>query len=133
MPLIGLLVGALIQSYFARRMESNKQALTFKSQAYADYLKAFSESGYLSSNTKEERNLLHERAANAKNRIVIFGSDEVISKLSNFIKLGESLKTNESLKAFTELCSAMRKDYLGSEFEVNIQSLTTIIIGPKNS
>lgn len=95
MPIIGILVGAFIQSFFARRMESKKQALTFKSQAYIDYLKAFSESAHVDHLQNEQVVSIFERAANAKNRIAIFGSEEVIEALANFIEKGESLGSSE--------------------------------------
>lgn len=129
MPIIGILVGAFIQSFFARRMESKKQSLTFKSQAYIDYLKAFSESAHIDHLQNEQIVSIFERAANAKNRIAIFGSEEVIEKLSSFIEKGENLGSSEAKSCFMALCMAMRKDHLERESKANLTSLAKIISG----
>ena len=129
MPIVGILVGATIQSYYSKRSDTKKQALTFKSQAYVDYLMCVSESARIGHMENSQISNLYSKAANAKTRIAVFGSKDVAKNLAEFIELGESINSNESASAFIGLCQAMREDYLDIESAPDMDSIISVLIG----
>ena len=91
-----------------------------------------SESAYLKEGNSKERNQLLAKAVNAKNRICIYGSNEVISALAKFEQAGASINSKESAKIFVNLCEAMRDDHLEEKNKASFKELATILVGPEH-
>lgn len=108
LPLIGLVVGAVLQYWFSRAAESRRQLQLLQSQCYVDYLKAVTRAAH--SATPEAARLAMADAADAKARLAIYGSSRVIIALARFEKVGPVLDNPSSLDAFIALVAAMRAD-----------------------
>jgi hypothetical protein len=106
LPLAGVVVGALLQSWLGEYAERHKQLELLKSEAYADYLKAVAARTLLRSD--EERVTSFRALAEAKARIAVYGSDKVLRALARFDQAGAVLTDEHSAAEFVKLVSAMR-------------------------
>lgn len=129
LPIAGIVVGAAIQSFYSRRAENKKQVLLSKTQAYVDYLECISESAQLKSRDGKEINQLFAKAANAKSRICVYGSNDVISALAKFEDVGAAINSEENANVFIKLCAAMREDHLQEKNTASIKELESILVG----
>jgi hypothetical protein len=114
LPLIGVAVGATLQYCFSRSAESRKQLQLLRSQAYVDYLRAVTKSAQ--ANTPDSIRSAKVEAADAKARLVVYGTSSVISGLARFEKAGAVLDNPSAIDAFVALVGAMRqKDSAGAD------------------
>jgi hypothetical protein len=90
----------------SRAATREQHAETLRSQAYADYLRAVAAAGHLRSD--DDLRDAHRDAADAKARIAVYGSTDVIKALSRFEEAGAVLSDGLAAKAFVSLVSAMR-------------------------
>lgn len=104
--LLGIAVGALLTYLFTRSHEHEKHYRLLQTSAYADYLRCVAESAHLSleSNIAD----VFARAADAKTRVCLYGSDEVITLLAAFEREGGSIGSAPQRSAFVRLVQAMR-------------------------
>jgi thiaminase len=104
LPLIGVALGAFLQS--RREQRSQKNALKIK--AYSDYLQACAQlsNKEVVAKHSEARVLLAE----SKARIIIYGSAKVIRNIAEFHRHGATTYSSEDLKRFIEIVLAMRED-----------------------
>ncbi len=110
LPLLGVLIGATLQYAFGQRLESRKLLVALKAQAYSDLIRVIAASG-CSRNT-EKLALI----ADAKTRICIYGSLNVVQKLRDFDRIGATAARPDGQAALTALLSAMREDVTGKDF-----------------
>jgi len=101
LPLIGVVAGATIQVVLSRVGESTKAKSTLRVQAYVDYFASLSDSAYLSL-CSDEAGIL-ARAANAKTRISIYGSADVVAALAAFEKAGAQTGSSRSTHSGPDL------------------------------
>lgn len=105
---LGIVVGASLQYLFSRYLEERKHHRLLQTQAYADYLRGVSEAAHLSLAVKEEQ--AFARIADAKTRICLYGSQEVVMSLAKFERSGGVINNEEQREAFVALIQAMRGD-----------------------
>jgi hypothetical protein len=105
LPLVGVLIGAGLQYLFGRTLESRKQLSLQKSQAYADYFRSFAA---LATHGESKEALAN--AADAKTRVCIYGSSEIMRRLVEFEDLGSAANTDESRMVIARMCKDMRRD-----------------------
>lgn len=108
--LIGIIIGAFLQGVFNRKNEKLRYLSDLQNNAYADFIDAVSNIA-VAQRSGERDQVLEELAklSNAKSRICVYGSSEVIKQMNQFVKAGCTLQTEQELQAFTELCKEMRK------------------------
>jgi hypothetical protein len=106
LPLFGVVLGAALQFWLSRAAAREQHANTLRSQAYADYLRAVAAAGHLRSD--EDLRDAHRGAADAKARIAVYGSTEVIKALSRFEEAGAVMTDAPAAQSFVALVSAMR-------------------------
>lgn len=106
LPLVGVVLGAALQFWLSRATAREHRAETLRSQAYADYLRAVAAAGHLRSD-EDLRDALRD-AADAKARIAVYGTAEVIEALSRFEEAGAILSDGPGARAFVSLVSVMR-------------------------
>ena len=126
---LGVVIGASLQYFFTRHIESQRHQRDLRSKAYMDYLKCVCEQAQFryQENTKERAELF-SRTADSKARICLYGSDNAIAAFSAFEKLGASMNTSEQRMAFTNMVSIMRSDS-GNKFGANIEDLKVVLLG----
>jgi hypothetical protein len=106
LPLIGVVLGAGLQFWFSRAAAREQHLVMLQSQGYVDYLRAVSAAGHLRSD--EDLRDAHRDAADAKARIAVYGTDDVIKALSRFEEAGAIVSDGPGATAFISLVAAMR-------------------------
>lgn len=111
MSFIGVVVGAGLQYLFTRVLEDRRHHRDLRAQAYADYVRCASEVRHMLIQplAPKERELL-ARLTDAKARVCLHGSGNVVLKLSEFERLGGRVTSDEQQDAFIEVLLAMRGD-----------------------
>ncbi|ABV86056.1 hypothetical protein [Shewanella pealeana] len=126
--LVGVGASALIQYHLGKKNEHNKKEIEIRANAYLDLVNAVSE---IASSIKhdEERNLEQlQRLTQAKSRVVLLGSDAVVTELHKYFTEYGVLNSDESFNAFSNIISAMRNDLSGSNTLTN-KLLTESLFG----
>jgi hypothetical protein len=130
LPFIGVLIGAFLQFTFTRYLEAQRHHRDLRTQAYLDYLKSVSGLAHLNEpNGSQERDLL-TGAADAKARICLYGSAEVIRAFAQFERLGAMLSTPSEQQAFVAMIASMRKDS-GNRSQVDSQNIWLLLLGDR--
>jgi hypothetical protein len=106
LTLLGIAVGAILTYLFTRSHEQEKHYRLLQTGAYADYLRGVAEAAHLSLRSDEAE--LFARIADAKTRICLYGSQEVIVLLAAFEREGGITGNAQQRKAFVRLVQAMR-------------------------
>ncbi len=124
LPIAGILIGAALQYFFGRSLETNKHTQTQKGQAYSDYLRAFSAIA-TTGRTKETLSAV----ADAKTRICIYGSDRVVKRLADFERAGAETSSLASRALVAELIGSMRKDVGASRSSADMGDVGIVLFG----
>jgi hypothetical protein len=107
LPLIGVVVGAAMQYWFSRAAEAKKQIQLLQTQAYVDFLRAVTKSAHATS--PETVRSARADAADAKARVAVYGTSEVIDALARFEEEGAVLDNPKTKATFVGLVGAMRQ------------------------
>lgn len=121
---LAVIIGAILQYFFARLSEKSQQLALLRNESYVDYLRAVAKSAH--SNSSSEKATALMEATDAKTRIAIYGSRKVIKALAEFEKAGAKLNNERSTSSFFDIVNAMR---LGGAVSNN--SLSQILMGTK--
>lgn len=108
--LFGVVIGALLQSYFNRRNQKNTRLDEWRNSAYADFLNAVS--AVATAQRHGKRDVVTEqlaRLSDARARICVYGDTNVIHNIAEFWRNGATLQTESEILAFTRVCLAIRK------------------------
>ena len=103
---LSVLLGAVIGAALSRWTDRARHHEELRSKAYADYLSAVALAAHMRTND-DHRDALRN-GADAKARIAVYGSADVIRALARFEETGASLISGPSVNAFVSLVSAMR-------------------------
>ena len=111
----GVLASAIIQYYLGRRNELNKKTLEIKSEAYIDFINIVS--SISSSNKHDEKRNLEQltNLTQSKSRIVLIGSNEVVTTLHQFFSKFGVLNSPDAQESFSKIVLAMRSDLAGDK------------------
>lgn len=118
LTLLGIAVGAILTYLFTRSHEQEKHYRLLQTGAYADYLRCVSEAAHL--NLQSDEAALFARAADAKTRICLYGSQEVITLLAAFEKEGGVLGGTQKRSAFIHLVQAMQVNSMAEFTDIEI-------------
>lgn len=109
LPLVGVVVGGVMQHLLARSSQTKKQTAEARDRAYADFLSsvaAIAHAGTDAGNTAAAK----LRLADAKARISVYGTSATLDALSKFEVAGANTKLASGRSAFLTLVEQMRKD-----------------------
>ena len=127
---VGVVVGALLQYFFSRHLDHQRHLRELRTKAYTDYLKCVCEEAHLGETGGEEAAYgLGGRTADAKSRVCLYGSSQVISAFAAFDEAGAATRTAEQCRLFTEMVSLMRQDSGVSDMP-ELSALQTVLLGP---
>jgi len=130
LPVVGVLVGASLQYLFTRYLETQRYQREFRTQAYLDYIKSVSGLAHLNDpQGSQERDLLAS-AADAKARICLYGSGEVIEAFASFERLGAAVISPSQCESFVAMIVAMRRDS-GDASRARIRDVQQLLLGSK--
>jgi len=106
--ILGIVVGASLQYLFSRFLEERKHKRLLQTEAYADFLRSVAEATHLDSSVNEGQ--VHARIADARARIGLYGSPDVVRLLAEFERAGNAIISKEQHESFVLLIQAMRGD-----------------------
>ena len=121
--LAGAFIGAALSYVYSRSLEARKQLAAQRALAYIDFFRAVAA---VSQNRTQEQLAL---AADAKTRICISGSAQVVQRLAEFERSGANLSNTVSRSSLIKLVSAMRRDVVLSDAMLNHTDLSDILFG----
>jgi hypothetical protein len=101
---------------------------TLRIQAYIDYLRCVAESSKAPSDHQKRTELL-TRAADAKARISIFGSAEILSTLAHFEKHEPVIDSLRAADRFLRLTDVMRQESVGKSEMPGADDLRIVLFG----
>jgi hypothetical protein len=122
LSILGVIVGAALQWWFARSGNEHKQMLELRSKAYADFFESTAQlvSARRLGKTEHEAELL-AKLTDAKARICIYGEAAVIRQLAEFWSAGASFETELGILSFTRFCMNVRSS-LGMSSDPSLSS-----------
>ena len=130
LPLVGVVLGALLQYYLGHLKGERERADQRRNDAYSDYLRSVSAIANTQMGENREGDFkLRSALADAKCRISIYGTDEVVSRLSAFEATGANLADEKSLTAFLSLAHSMRRDAGNGSSKPSQNELKLILFG----
>jgi hypothetical protein len=118
--LFAIIAGVITQYVLFYYTDRRKRNADLKMQAYVDLIRSVSELGMAQRHkdaAKEKENRI--KLLDAKSRIVIYGSQEVIKNLAEFFKEGGVLTNAEERRLFIRVYQAMRNEYQKGKIEDN--------------
>uniref|UniRef100_UPI003565957B hypothetical protein n=1 Tax=Immundisolibacter sp. TaxID=1934948 RepID=UPI003565957B len=125
--LFGIVVGALLQSYFNRRNQKDTRLDEWRNSAYADFLNAVS--AVATAQRHGKRDVVAEqlaRLSDAKARICVYGDTNVIHSIAEFWRHGATLQTESEILAFTRVCLAIRAS-AGAAGEIHSPDISQLL------
>ena len=125
--LFGVLLGGGLQYLFGRALESQRQLTLQRSESYVDYFKALA----LARNDRSREIL--SMAADAKARICLYGSINVIECLYDFEAAGANTNSSNGQDAIIRLLKEMRTDIRKNVRFVNESHLREVLFGSNPS
>src|SRR5690606_8967849 len=112
--LLGLVIGALLQYFFSRHLDSLRAHRDARTKAYTDYLRCVCDHAFPDQSISSDGHELNARTADAKCRVCLYGSAPVIEAFADFGRHGSSIRSPEQMAVFTRMVLVMRKDSNGS-------------------
>ncbi len=106
LPILGIIIGALLQSLLSRKNTSYESFSNLRYEAYKDYINAVAI--LARSQSEAEMATVNSKLADAKARIVIFGSKEVIQNIAELERVGNVLIKSKALLIFEKIVKEMR-------------------------
>ena len=103
--LVGVALGGGLQFMGGRALETRRQLTAQKSQSYVDYFRAIA---LLAQGGERSENLA--LATDAKVRVCLYGSPDVVEHLRRFEDVGPTLDRPEAHAVIVDLLKAMRRD-----------------------
>lgn len=109
LPILGVIVGAFLQFYFSKNKDNRQLKKTLEVSAYTDYLKAIVGLSMAQRfNDEAEKRKYLSQLTEAKSRIAIYGSKNVIKCLAEFERAGANVTTNQQKILFIKIGQTMR-------------------------
>jgi hypothetical protein len=108
LPVIGLIIGAALQYRFNRAIEIRRQVIVARTECYVDYIRCVAQ--YV--NVRENPAKLakwNAQVLDARARICIYGSHEVIRALARFERSADPAMSDAYVDNVVEVLTAMRK------------------------
>ena len=129
LSVLGVIVGASLQYLFTRHLDNQRHRRNLRTQAYTDYLKSVGEQAHLViQRQSQESREIFARIADAKCRVCLYGSAEVISAFAKFEQLGATMTANNQKVAFSQMVFAMRED-ADSHSHPSVEEIETVLLG----
>jgi hypothetical protein len=121
LPVLGVLMGAMLQHVLAKSKEREGQFTVYRHEAYADFLKA------VAATAINPANITH--VADAKARMAVYASNSVIEKLAAFDASGATLANEESRILFAEVAQQMRSESGNGNTKIKDGALSSLLFG----
>jgi len=130
--ILGIVVGALLQFVFGKRIEASKQFKLLQTQAYVDFIKGLTGIGRAQFFGNKEKEIEYTiLTAEARARISIYGSEKVIKNLAGLFREHNGIISEEEMEAFAELIQIMREESISKTNFVTKNEIKDVLFGGK--
>ena len=123
LPLLGVAVGAGLQHWLGRLNDRDEHFARLRHEVYSDYLRAVSEAA--ASPSKDAI----RKVTDAKARMSVYGSDNVLKGLFEFENAGPNLTNKTAQDRFISLALEMRREASASGTAIDAGSLAVVLFG----
>ena len=128
LPLVGVALGAGLQFIFSRSAEIRRHERVLRVQAYSDYLRSVGEmEGAKAIGDPAKKTDALSRAIEAKARVCVHGSSDVVTALAQFEGDGEKGLTECKKKYFLRFLEAVRADTGAKGAKLSTDSIDKIL------
>ncbi len=128
---ISLVVGATLQYLFTKHLEDRKHLRELRASAYADYFRCVADQAAPVVDGKSSIDgSLSARTADAKCRVCLYASPEVIAAFAQFERLGATMSTPEQKAAFSSMAGKMREDSHKTG-KADLKDIQVVLLGNK--
>ena len=107
--IVGVIVGSIFQYFSSKDSEKRKHQQDLRTRAYVDFLRGVVDMKFLPEDKKEEAMAI---LTDAKSRITVYGSKEVVIAIADFSRGGMKLDTTKEMRSFVAIYQAIRKESL---------------------
>ncbi len=128
LSIFGLVIGATLQYLFTRHHENQRYLRELRTQTYLDYLKGVADMAHLNDPIGSQERDATARVADAKARICLYGSRDVIGAFAVFEKLGATVQSSPQREAFVGMILAMRRDSVNTSVP-RVEDVATVLLG----
>lgn len=118
-----VVLGGVLTYILQLRKDRITQKQTLKIKAYTDYMQA---AAALSSKDVAKHQEARTLLTDARLRILLYGSSEVIANMATFDRAGADLTTQEGMKAFIPVIYSMRE---GDGKQIKQDDVTRVLFG----
>jgi hypothetical protein len=127
LPVVGIIIGAILQFLFSQKTEEWKWQQQLRTQAYIDYFKcvaSISAKSNGSDSSHEDDTMLLD----AKARVAIYGGKEVVNKIANLPRFGKQAKSTRARhKLLIDIVQAMRNENRSKKQEVSDEDISYLL------
>jgi hypothetical protein len=132
LSLFGVIVGAMLtaasQYYFTRMTESSKTYQNLRTTAYVDFIRSTAEIAMSQKMQDKEKELKGSiNLTDAKGRIGIYGSKQVVAAIAAFFRNYGALTSPAAYSAFLEIVRTMRSETPGGEEAIPIANMGQLL------
>ena len=108
---MAVIIGAALHYIFTLRTESSKQYLNLKSQAYLDFINSVSGIEIAQRRQDQEKEVDYLiLLTNAKIRIAVYGSRDIVKWVAEFFRKHGTFKSAEASRSFIDIVQKMRSE-----------------------
>jgi hypothetical protein len=124
------IAGGVLQAWSARRFERERFGRQARYDAYADYFRAVGKLSF--ARTEGATDEAHAAVAEARGRVALYGSPEVVSSMAIAFRHGEDLHSDQAWPAHAAMIAAMRADVNGDAAAAPERDLFELLYGAKS-
>jgi len=130
--LFSVIVGVSLHYVYTRLIEKRKHSQSLQTETYVSYLRSVGEAEQLRSETDDGRKReILARAIEAKARMCVYGSTEVVDTLARFEGCGGDGLTPEKKELFLNFVSTVRSETNVGEPKLRAESIESILFGKR--
>jgi len=121
-----LVIGVILKYTFSRKEEYLRKKEELKIQAYSDFIRSVSIMG-IKSKTNSQDSETYSSLLDAKNRLSIYGSTEVIKAIAELWRTGPVFDSPEKINKYVQIIQLMRKENFKSKTTVDANDISQLI------
>jgi hypothetical protein len=129
---VGLIIGAVLQYHFSKRLEAARHFQELRTRAYSDFIAGVA--GSASAARKRDKTLQLEaqaQAAEAKIRILLYGSATVVDAVASLSVAQGEVNSMEIAPRFVAVIQSMRADSAVSLPAISDHAILSTAFGPE--
>jgi hypothetical protein len=119
--------GGIFQAWAARNFEELKFGRQVRHESYAAYLKGVGQLSFAP--TSEAKDIAHSVIAEARGRIALYGSPNVVNAMATAFRRGSDLHSEEAWPEHSAMFAAMRYDVEPKAKQADLRDLFELVYG----